>query len=53
MINPHAAKIADYSTDSLAKILRALQAKTVHDEWDHQRMNAIKSELKKRGIIIS
>jgi len=49
----HNKAIADYSTDSLVKILRDLQRKHQHDRWDIGRINAIKSLLKKRGVMLS
>ena len=47
----HNKAIADYSTDTLVRILRDLQRKNQHDRWDIGRMAAIKSLLKKRGIV--
>jgi hypothetical protein len=49
----HKNALGDYSTDSLAKILRDLQLKNQHDRWDIERMAAIKSLLKQRGIVLS
>ena len=49
----HAKAIQDYSTDTLAKILRDLKRKSRQDQWDKERMAAIQSLLKKRGIILS
>lgn len=49
----HKNALRDYSTDSLVKILRDLQKKNQHDRWDIERMAAIKSLLKKRGIILT
>jgi hypothetical protein len=49
----HANAIADYSTDTLVKILRDLKRKSRQDQWDKERMAAIQSLLKKRGIILS
>jgi len=46
----HNHAIKDYSTETLAAILRDLQRKHRHDRWDIGRMAAIKSQLKKRGI---
>jgi hypothetical protein len=52
-MNDHKNSLLDYSTDSLVKILRDLQLKNQHDRWDIERMAAIKSLLKKRGIILT
>ena len=49
----HNKAIADYSTDSLVKILRDLQRKHHHDRWDIGRIAAIKSLLKQRGVVLS
>jgi hypothetical protein len=49
----HNKAIRDYSTDSLVKILRDLQKKNQHDRWDIGRINAIKTLLKQRGIILT
>ena len=49
----HANAIADYSSDTLVKILRDLQRKSRQDQWDKERMAAIQSLLKKRGIVLS
>jgi len=49
----HNKAIADYSTDTLVRILRDLQKKNQHDRWDIGRMNAIKALLKQRGIVLS
>jgi hypothetical protein len=49
----HKKAIKDYSTDSLVQILRDLQRKHQHDQWDIGRISAIKSTLKKRGISLS
>ena len=49
----HKNAIRDYSTDSLAKILRDLQRKHQHDRWDIGRIAAIKQLLKQRGIVLS
>jgi len=52
-ITDHNKAIQDYSTDTLVKILRDLQRKQQHDRWDINRITAIKSLLKKRGIVLS
>jgi len=49
----HKNALRDYSTDTLVKILRDLQKKNQHDRWDIGRMNAIKTLLKQRGILLS
>jgi hypothetical protein len=49
----HKNALGDYSTDSLVKILRDLQKKNQHDRWDIGRINAIKSLLKQRGVMLS
>jgi hypothetical protein len=49
----HKNALRDYSTDSLVRILRDLQKKNQHDRWDIGRINAIKTLLKQRGIVLS
>jgi hypothetical protein len=49
----HNKAIADYSTDTLAKILRDLKRKSRQDQWDKERMAAIKAALKKKGVVLS
>ena len=49
----HKNALRDYSTDSLVKIFRDLQKKNQHDRWDIGRMNAIKTLLKERGVMLS
>jgi hypothetical protein len=49
----HKNALRDYSTDTLVKILRDLQKKNHHDRWDIGRINAIKTLLKQRGIILT
>ena len=49
----HKKAIRDYSTESLASILRDLQKKHRLDRWEAGRMAAIKASLKSRGIILS